>query len=361
MDKKLKFIFFNVGQGDATLIEFPTGEFMLIDNKNGGKINVREYLKDILPKKNDKPFLNYFLLTHAHIDHVGSVNELFGEFEIGEVWYTGFEFKKTEQEKLPDQYKQFLDEIEKRKKKYSDWDIAVSSKTILEKSVGEVKFEFMAPPSREEWEILKKKPEVASYLKELEEAAKKSKDKNLSDLIHVGSVVGRITYMGSAVLITGDSELLSWKFWIIPNFSKYCPARLLHASHHGSKGFFISNADSDKEEPFNEKTEGCFTGGLLAISPQIVVITNNTKPGQKDHQSPPNKYAIALYEKFKDTKRDVLFTSDGSIKYVIPDNAISDPKIDEEKKYQNSDSEKSRILYERPVRASTGFTSKYGN
>jgi len=357
MNQKLKFLFFNVGQGDTTLIEFPNGEFMLVDNKNGGKVNVRAYLKDMLPKKNDKPFLNYFLLTHAHADHIGSVNELFDEFEIGEVWYTGFEFTEQEEKKLPEQYKQFLDEIEKRKKKYTDLDIAISNK-VLEKNIGEVKFEFLAPPTRESWEELKKNPDVTSYLKELEEVAKKQKCLS-SDLIHIGSVVGRITYMGSSVLITGDSELLSWKFWIVPNFSKRCPSRLLHASHHGSKGFFISNFDCDKEEPFDDKTEGCYLDGLLSIKPSIVIVTNNTKPGQKNHQSPPNKYAVELYEHYKD-EREVLFTSDSTLLYTIPDEDISNPNIDEMKKYQSADTEESKISYERPTRASVGFTSKYG-
>src|SRR3989338_4984108 len=146
MNKKLKFSFFNVGQGDATLVEFPSGEFMLIDNKGGGKLNVIEYLKSILPEKNKKPFLNYFLLTHAHEDHVGPVNELFSEFEIGEIWYTGFEFKPKEKKELPEVYVQFLKEIEARKSKYNDLEIIVNKPGPLKKDIGEVQFEFISPP-----------------------------------------------------------------------------------------------------------------------------------------------------------------------------------------------------------------------
>ena len=340
MEKKARFTFFNVGQGDATLLELPSGKFMLIDNKGGGKIDVRKYLKSILPKRGDKHCLDYFMLTHAHADHVGSVNELFDEFDIGEIWYTGFEFKKKEEKDLPEQYKEFLKKIKEREDSHSDKDIAVE-KDVLTFDIGDVKFEFLSPPARDVWDNLKESEEVKAYLKVLEKTIEKGSDKSLSDLIHIGSVICRITYMNSSVLITGDSELLAWKYWVMSNFSEFCSSKLLHASHHGSKGFFISQADSKKDEAFDANTEGCYLDGLLAISPSIVIVTNNTKPGEKDHTSPPNEYALKLYESFKNTKRDVRFTSDGSIQYVIPDEEISKLDIDTDKRFEVDDSKKS--------------------
>ncbi len=360
MANKAKFTFFNVGQGDATLLELPSGQFMLIDNKGGGKIDVRKYLKTILPKKDDKYFLNYFMLTHAHVDHVGSVNELFEEFEIGEIWYTGFEFKKKEEKDLPEQYKQFLKKIKEREKDYSDKDIAVEA-DVLSLNIGDVKFEFLSPPTREVWDELKESKEVKSYLQRLEESIEKGSEKSLSDLIHIGSIVGRITYMNSSVLITGDSELLTWKYWIMPNFSKFCFSKLLHASHHGSKGFFISQADSDKDAAFDEDTDGCYTDGLLAISPSIVIVTNKTKPGEKGHESPPNEHALKLYKSFKDAERDIRFTSDGSIQYIIPDEEIAELTIDNDKRFQVESSEnKGSTSFEKPRSPAVLFPNRFG-
>lgn len=360
MTKKAKFIFFNVGQGDATLLELPSGEFMLIDNKGGGKIDVRKYLKSILPKRKDKYFLDYFMLTHAHVDHVGSVNELFEEFEIGEIWYTGFEFKKKEEKDLPEQYKQFLKKIKDREKDYSDKDIAVET-NALTMDIGDVKFEFISPPTREIWDTLKESKEVKAFLQRLEESIEEGAQKSLSDLIHIGSLVGRITYMNSSVLITGDSELLTWKYWIMPKFSKFCFSKLLHASHHGSKGFFISQADSDKDEAFDENTEGCYTDGLLAISPSIVIVTNKTKPGEKGHESPPNEHALKLYGSFHDAERDVRFTSDGSIQYIIPDEEINELTIDSDKRFEVESSEtKSSASFEKPRSPAVLFPNRFG-
>jgi len=360
MANKAKFTFFNVGQGDATLLELPSGKFMLIDNKGGGKVDVRKYLKTILPKKDDKYFLDYFMLTHAHADHVGSVNELFDEFEIGEIWYTGFEFKKKEEKDLPEQYKQFLKKIKEREKKYADKDIAVEN-DLVNMQIGDVKFEFMAPPARDAWDKLKESKEVKSYLQRLEESIEESAKKSLSDLIHVGSIVCRITYMNSSVLITGDGELLTWKFWVMPRFSSNCFSKLLHAAHHGSKGFFISQADSGKDEAFDENTEGCYTDGLLSISPSIVVVTNKTKPGDKDHESPPNEYALKLYSSFKNTKRTVKFTSDGSIQYVIPDDQISLLNIDSDKRFAvDAPSEKAATTFEKPRSPAVLFPNRFG-
>lgn len=360
MANKAKFTFFNVGQGDATLFELPSGEYMLIDNKGGGKIDVRKYLKSILPKQKDKYFLNYFMLTHAHVDHVGAINDLFDEFEIGEIWYTGFEFKKKEEKDLPEQYKQFLKKIKEREKDHSDKDIAIE-KDVLTLNIGDVKFEFLSPPTREVWDSLKESKEVKAFLQRLEESIEEGAEKSLSDLIHVGSIVGRITYINSSVLITGDSELLIWKYWIMPKFSKFCFSKLLHASHHGSKGFFISQADSAKDEAFDENTEGCYTDGLLTISPSFVIVTNNTKPGEKGHESPPNEYAIKLYKSFKNTKRDVRFTSDGSIQYIIPDEEIAELTIDDKKEFQVESSEnKSSTSFEKPRGPAVLFPNRFG-
>ncbi|MBP9855644.1 MAG: hypothetical protein KBD53_12315 [Candidatus Omnitrophica bacterium] len=167
--------------------------------------------------------------------------------------------------------------------------------------------------------------------------------------------------MNSSVLITGDGEQLTWKYWIMPRFSRSCSSKLLHASHHGSKGFFISRGDSGKDEAFDENTEGCFTDGLLSVAPSIVVVTNKTKPGDKGHQSPPNEYALKIYSSFKNAKRTVKFTSDGSIQYVIPDDQISLLNIDSDKRFAvDVPSEKAATTFEKPRSPAVLFPNRFG-
>ncbi|MBN2279439.1 MAG: DNA internalization-related competence protein ComEC/Rec2 [Candidatus Marinimicrobia bacterium] len=84
---QLEVVFFDVGQGDAALVKFPTGEKMLIDT--GDRTFSRNYAETVL--------LPYFLrqnirhieimnLTHPHSDHIGGAPLLLKNLSIGEIW-----------------------------------------------------------------------------------------------------------------------------------------------------------------------------------------------------------------------------------------------------------------------------------
>ena len=74
----------NVGQGDCTLIEFPSGKTMLIDG--GGKYSSDNKIADII-----KPYIinhgvrkiDYALISHYHTDHIKGIFELAEDFKIG--------------------------------------------------------------------------------------------------------------------------------------------------------------------------------------------------------------------------------------------------------------------------------------
>lgn len=69
----LKFIFFDVGQGDATLVYASPDESMLIDaGPQGAGINI------ILPflKSEGISRLKYIVATHYHTDHIGGIAEV---------------------------------------------------------------------------------------------------------------------------------------------------------------------------------------------------------------------------------------------------------------------------------------------
>src|SRR5690242_7235490 len=69
--KPLTVYFFDVGQGDAALIVSPTGKTVLID---GGPPEAGEQLASRLRQLVRAP-LDLIILTHPHLDHLGSLKD----------------------------------------------------------------------------------------------------------------------------------------------------------------------------------------------------------------------------------------------------------------------------------------------
>ena len=92
--------FINVGQGDCTLVVFPSGKRMLVDcGTTGGDFDaerVREYIKAQLDPIN--PRIDLLVITHPDQDHYNKLPEVLGEVDdplikVNKVMYTG---NKTE-------------------------------------------------------------------------------------------------------------------------------------------------------------------------------------------------------------------------------------------------------------------------
>ena len=73
----LNVYYFDVGQGDAILLE-NNNQFMMIDagNNADGELLV-SYLKELGVRK-----LQYLIATHAHEDHIGGIDDIINNFEI---------------------------------------------------------------------------------------------------------------------------------------------------------------------------------------------------------------------------------------------------------------------------------------
>ena len=70
--------YIDVGQGDATLIEFDDGKNMLIDcGPRSSADSLVSYIQNL-----EIQTIDYFLLTHADEDHVGGGVKIFDNFEI---------------------------------------------------------------------------------------------------------------------------------------------------------------------------------------------------------------------------------------------------------------------------------------
>lgn len=84
--EKLRVTFLDVGQGDATLIEFPKGKTMLIDGgpRRTGRSAIAPYLWESGIRK-----IDFLVGTHPQMDHVGGFPYLLRKFQVGEVWTDG--------------------------------------------------------------------------------------------------------------------------------------------------------------------------------------------------------------------------------------------------------------------------------
>ena len=81
----LKVIFMDVGQGDAILIQTPSGKNILIDtgpsNDLGEKIS--KYISD------SRRVIDLLVLTHPDLDHIGGTLSVLQEFEVKEFMHSG--------------------------------------------------------------------------------------------------------------------------------------------------------------------------------------------------------------------------------------------------------------------------------
>ena len=190
----LEVLFFDVGQGDATLVRFPGGEDMLID---GGPPNgkVLGELSENLPL-GDR-YLDLVVLTHPDLDHFGGLIEVLENYDIGAVIGNGAKGTASNFETLA----QKIQEKEKRYVSLGEGD------QIL---IGNSKINIIAPSVEE-----KRGP--------------KSND---------ASLVFNLESGGARILFTGDIGSAIEKRLVEEQKSQ--DVEVLKVAHHGSK--FSSSA-----------------------------------------------------------------------------------------------------------------------
>ncbi|MFV1883987.1 MAG: DNA internalization-related competence protein ComEC/Rec2 [Balneola sp.] len=92
----LKVIIFDVGQGDAALIQSPNGRNILIDagiwspGFNSGESIILPHLKEAGIEK-----LDAVILSHPHADHIGGILSLIEGIEIGTIYNSGYEYESN--------------------------------------------------------------------------------------------------------------------------------------------------------------------------------------------------------------------------------------------------------------------------
>jgi hypothetical protein len=119
------FVFWPVGTGDSSTICIDDSIFMQVDinhlksseSDDDERTPVADVLRDNLPKKDEKPYLSCFVLTHPDKDHCRGFARLLDEVTVGELWFSPrifWEYHEGDYDQLCDDAKAFFDEAERR-------------------------------------------------------------------------------------------------------------------------------------------------------------------------------------------------------------------------------------------------------
>ena len=134
MLKERGFLFWPVGCGDATTIVIDEDTVMQLDMRHlacsdaadDDHAPIIDKLVEHLPRKNGKPYLAAFVLTHPDLDHILGFADLMKRVIIGELWFTPRVFREYNKD-LCDDAVAFRKEAHRRAKVMIDTDGAAAA------------------------------------------------------------------------------------------------------------------------------------------------------------------------------------------------------------------------------------------
>ena len=182
---KVNLLFLSVGQGDACLIAFPTGEWIMIDT---GPFEARDKLVDQLHALGvDR--LDAVFVTHGHGDHTGNLLTLVRRFDVPRVYFGGSE----------GDYGDLLQKVRRR---------GVKCAPLLEgdaTAYGEAALTVLSPLQNRAY-----------------------------DDLNGASAVLRLTYGDNAVLFMADATMQTEEYLLFRYHRSELAADVLKVGHHGS-------------------------------------------------------------------------------------------------------------------------------
>jgi competence protein ComEC len=212
----LKYHFLNVGKGNCTIIEFPSGRLSMIDIDNSKINNETDSLTDPLKYFGDKfgnKNLFRFILTHPDMDHLSGLNELAKKYIIYNFWDTNNDKKFAESD--------WEDSIYDKR----DWDRYLEFKesdespkclTILRGAIADCCW-------------------TQDNIKILSPSSSLVKLANESGDYHHLSYVLMTEHSGFKVLFGGDASIEAWDDILEKLGPESLKANIFVAPHHGSK------------------------------------------------------------------------------------------------------------------------------
>jgi competence protein ComEC len=238
-DGRLHLTALNIGQGDAILVEGPTGATVLIDGGPDPELTLRR-LGGALPFHARR--IDLLVVSHPHQDHVGGLVDVLDRYRVGAILEAGIPFANPAYERL-------LADAER------------ASVAVLTARAGQV----LALDADTSFEVLY--PSAAEAAAPLPEGD-----------INNGSIVGVLRHGGFATLLTGDAEAPVEA--ALASRGELPPVDLLKVGHHGSTssttaalleavqpGLAVISAGADNEygHPAPETLAALARSGLLTL------------------------------------------------------------------------------------------------
>jgi len=185
IDGKLEAHYLDVGQGDSIYISLPNEQTILIDAGDNGYGNqIVDYIKSLGVSR-----IDYLIATHPHADHIGGMDTVINNLEIGDIFMPDITSTTKTFERL-------ITAIENK-----DLSITIAEAGMTLFDLDNLKAVFVAPISAT------------------------SDANNMSAVLH-------ISYRNTTFLFTGDVEKESEKEML--NSPYHIKADILKVAHHGS-------------------------------------------------------------------------------------------------------------------------------
>jgi competence protein ComEC len=199
----VKMTYLDIGQGDATFIEFPDGQQMLVDCSEDAR--VIEALGRVMPYYDKQ--IDYLMITHPDLDHYGGCTEVLKRFDVKNIVYTGM------RKDYDDMWLEFWQAIEDEGGEYHE----INSEDAWEIASTTLHFLYPDHPIKYSQNIPGLEKEVGA---------------------NNTSIVFKLTYGDMDVLMTGDAEE-ELEEYLLTTYDEQLDVEALKIGHHGSGGSSI--------------------------------------------------------------------------------------------------------------------------
>jgi beta-lactamase superfamily II metal-dependent hydrolase len=270
----LKMHVLSVGSGNMILLVLPNQKCILVDCNvtEDQKDEILSYLRKAIPKKRypgdseEFQWIDIFANSHRNEDHIRGLDVLNAEFPVRNIWDSGQTGEGTESA----DYQYYMGLRRRLIEKYGESAVVVPepSHTPLLNEAG-----------------------TCIYCLNSSEWCDENSDS------HDAMLVLKVVHGGRSIMLPGDSDYLTWKQRIYPEFAHELRSEVLIASHHGSRSFFM---EVIPDQEYSRKD--FWTDHLKTIDPNLVIISvdDGSKHGHPDPE--------ALKE-YRDQAPDHVFTT----------------------------------------------------
>lgn len=259
-------VFMDVGQGDAALLKFPTGQTMLVDCGKDASVlsalgrNLSWFTRE----------LDYLIITHPHADHFGGCIDVLARFNVRHIYVNGYTGENGQL------WQNFSQAVKNEMRTAGANNIIITAQQTME--IGSTMIHFLYPDHD-----LGRDPRIP---------AEKTLDTNDT------SVVIKVTHGTQDILLTGDMEAPLERHLVKQNATELT-SEILKVGHHGS--------DSSSSQEFVE-----------AVKPKFCIISS----GEGNSYGHPHGVTVRRLERMgcqvlrTDLSGDIIMAIDQQTRYL---------------------------------------------